>query len=244
LVGGTIAGLVLFAAAALQQWGLVYTTAGKAGFITGLYLPLVPILALFLGRRTERMTWLGVGLAIGGLYLLSVGGGPWTVQPGDALVSACAVILAAHVLIVAHLAPRLEPLKFGLVQFTTVAVASLAVACFVEPLASADLRGGALALLYGGLISVGIAYTLQLVGQREAPPGHAALIMSLESVFAALSGGLVLGERLGSLEMAGAGLMLLGMLMSQLPRLRIPGSAAAATAGAERGHPTDLAHRT
>jgi drug/metabolite transporter (DMT)-like permease len=224
LVGGIVAGLVLFTGATLQQLGLVYTTAGKAGFITGLYLPLVPILGLFLGRSTGGATWLGVGLAVCGLYLLSVSGGPFAIARGDSLVLACAVIWAVHVLIVAHLAPRLEPLKFGLVQFSTVAVASFAVACIAEPVASADLRGGALALLYGGLISVGIAYTLQLVGQRAAPPGHAALILSLESVFAALSGGLVLGERLGPRELVGAGLMLLGMFASQLPRLRRAGA--------------------
>jgi drug/metabolite transporter (DMT)-like permease len=220
IVGGIAAGLVLFAGASLQQMGLVYTTAGKAGFITGLYLPLVPILALFLGRRTGRATWLGVALAVVGLYLLSVSAESFRIERGDALVIACAVIWAVHVLIVAHLAPRLEPLTFGLVQFSTVAVASLAAAWAVEPVASADLRGGALALLYGGLVSVGIAYTLQLVGQREAPPGHAAMILSLEAVFAALTGGLLLGERLGRYELLGAGLMLCGMLISQLPRLR------------------------
>jgi drug/metabolite transporter (DMT)-like permease len=220
LVGGITAGLVLFAGASLQQIGLVYTTAGKAGFITGLYLPLVPILALFLGRRTGCATWLGVALAVIGLYLLSVKAGTFEIERGDALVIACAVVWAVHVLIVAHLAPRLEPLTFGLVQFSTVAVVSLAVACAFEPVARADLRGGALALLYGGLISVGIAYTLQIVGQREAPAGHAALILSLEAVFAALAGGLLLGEQLGPRELAGAGLMLCAMLVSQLPRVR------------------------
>lgn len=235
LVGGITAGLVLFAGASLQQMGLVYTTAGKAGFITGLYLPLVPILALFLGRRTSRATWLGVALAVVGLYLLSVSGTSFEIERGDALVAACAVIWAAHVLIVAHLAPRLEPLTFGLVQFSTVAVASFAAACALEPVASADLRGGALALLYGGLVSVGIAYTLQLVGQREAPPGHAALILSLEAVFAALTGGLLLGERLGPRELTGAGLMLCGMLASQLPRLR--GVAVKPAPAAKATHP-------
>ena len=220
LLGGAVAGLVLFAGVSLQQAGLVYTTAGKAGFITGLYLPLVPILGLLLGRRTGGATWLGVVLAVVGLYLLSIVPGSFEMERGDALVATCAVFWAVHVLVVAHLAPRLEPLKFGLVQFSTVAVASLAAAAAIEPLASADLRNGALALLYGGLVSVGIAYTLQLVGQREAPPGHAALILSLEAVFAALAGGLLLAERLEPRQLAGAALMLCGMLASQLPRLR------------------------
>ena len=220
LLGGVVAGLVLFAGVSLQQAGLVYTTAGKAGFITGLYLPLVPILGLVLGRRTGGATWLGVVLAVIGLYLLSIVPGSFEMERGDALVAACAVIWAVHVLVVAHLAPRLEPLKFGLVQFSTVAVASVAAAAAFEPLAGANLRGGALALLYGGLVSVGIAYTLQLVGQREAPPGHAALILSLEAVFAALTGGLLLDERLAQRQLAGAALMLCGMLVSQLPRLR------------------------
>ncbi len=217
-LGGAVAGVVLFVAASLQQAGLVHTTAGKAGFITGLYVPLVPILGLVVGRRTGGATWVGAALAVVGLYFLSVTG-PMRLNPGDGLVMACAVVWAVHVLLIGRLAPRHDPLRLGVTQFTVVAVASLVAAAFTEPITAAAVWAAGIPILYGGLISVAIAYTLQIVGQRDAPPGHAALLLSLETVFAALTGYCLLGETFGPRESFGAAVMLGGMLVSQIGRL-------------------------
>jgi drug/metabolite transporter (DMT)-like permease len=218
LVGGTAAGLVLLVAADLQQAGLVYTTAGKAGFITGLYAPLVPLLGLLGGQRTRRATWAGVGLAVVGLYFLSVSA-TFELNPGDALILACAAACAVQVLVIAWLAPRLDPLVLGLIQCSIVAGGSLLLAGCAEHVTLAGLRAAAWEIAYGGVCSVSIAFTLQIIGQRHAPPGHAALVMSLEAVFAALAGYLVLHETFGPREMLGAALMLSGTLVSQVRRL-------------------------
>ncbi len=218
IVGGAAAGVLLFGGVSLQQVGLVYTTAGKAGFITGLYMPLVPVFGLAVGQRTGAATWVGVTLAVIGLYLLSVTG-PLTINRGDGYVILCAVVWAVHVLLIAAIAPQADPLRLGVAQFTTVAMVSLVIGVAAERTTAEGVRAAVWAILYGGLISVGIAYTLQLVGQRYAPPGHAALLLSLEAVFAALAGYLLLGERLGPREMVGAAVMLGGMLVSQAGRL-------------------------
>lgn len=217
IASGLVAGLVLFVGASLQQAGLVYTTASKAGFITGLYVPLVPIFGLLVGQRTRATTWAGAGLAVVGLYYLSVTEA-LRVNAGDALVLACAAVWAVHVLLIDRFARWADPLRLAFVQFVLVAVASLLVAAFTERNSTGAVWATLVALLYGGLFSVGIAYTLQVVGQRETPPGHAALVFSLEAVFAAVAGYMLLGERLGAREICGAALMLAGTLLSQLRR--------------------------
>lgn len=217
LLGGMLAGLVLCAGVGLQQAGLVYTTAPKAAFITGFYVPLVPILGLLLGQRTGIATWSGAILSVIGLYFLSVVG-PLKIERGDGLVMISAVVWAIHVLLIGRLAPRTDPLKLGLVQFWVVAIVSLIAAGLTEQITAEGVWAGTWAILYGGLASVGIAYTLQLVGQRHAPPGHAALVLSLEAVFAAIAGYAILQEVLGPRELLGAAVMLGGMLVSQVNR--------------------------
>jgi drug/metabolite transporter (DMT)-like permease len=224
VLGGTVAGFVLFAAVSLQQAGLVHTSAAKAGFITGLYVPLVPILGLLVGQRTNIATWAGAAMAVVGLYFLSITG-PLEVQRGDGLVMICAVVWAVHVVLIGKIAPRMDPVRLGIVQFTVVAVASLLSAFWQETITLEALRAGAWAIAYGGLVSVSIAFTLQLVGQRSSPPAHAALILSLETVFAGLTGYLILNERFGSRELFGAALMFAGMLASQVQRMSGRGSA-------------------
>lgn len=218
LIAGALAGFVLFIAVSLQQIGLVYTTAGKAGFITGLYLPLVPILGLVIGEHTRIATWVGVGLALTGLYFLSVPGN-MEINRGDVYVLACAVVSAVHVLIIGWISPRGDALRLGLVQFAVVAVLSAIVAVMREPITADGLRASTWAIAYGGLGSVAVAFTLQLIGQRDAPSGHAALLMGMETVFAAVAGYLVLSETFGARELLGAALMLTGFLVSQIPRL-------------------------
>jgi drug/metabolite transporter (DMT)-like permease len=217
LVGGGIAGLVLFAGASLQQAGLVHTSAGKAGFITGLYVVMVPLLGLFWKQRPTPGTWLGALLAAVGLYFLSVTE-QFTISFGDLLVLLSACFWAGHVLIIGWLSPKTDSLKLAAVQFAVCSLLSLAVAAGLETMSLAAIWRAAMPILYGGLFSVGIAYTLQVVAQKDAHPAHAAILLSLEGVFAAIGGWLLLGELLSPRSLLGCALMLCGMLLSELSR--------------------------
>ena len=215
-LGGLVAGGILFVGATLQQVGIVSTTAGKAGFITGLYVVFVPILGLLVRQYAAPVTWLGAGLAGVGLYFLSITAG-FEMNPGDALVLACAAVWAVHVLLIGWLAPQIDPLKLAALQFAVVAALSLAAAAWREQF-DAGIWAAAGAIAYAGVLSVGVAYTLQVVGQRAAPAAHAGLLMSFETVVAAISGAVLLNERLGGRELLGCALMLAGILVSQLRR--------------------------
>ena len=215
LYGGVLAGSALFLGASLQQVGLVYTTAGKAGFITGLYVVIVPILGLCWRQRPDAGTWIGAVMAAVGLYLLSVTA-QFTIAFGDLLELAGAFFWACHLLILGWLSPRLPVIRLACLQYAWCAVLSLAVALVFETVALDAIRAAAMPILYGGLGSVGIAYTLQVVAQKDAPPAHAAILLSLEAVFAALGGWLILGEVLSPRGMVGCAFMLAAMLISQL----------------------------
>ena len=219
LAGGVLAGLILFLAANLQQLGMVETGAGKAGFITGLYVVLVPVSGLLWGQRAGRAHWAGVALALAGLYLLSVTG-RFTIARGDLLVLLSAVCWTAHVQVLGWLSPRVDPLRLSALQFAVCSLASLAVAFAAETVEPAGIRQALVPILYGGIGSVGVAYTLQVVAQRTAHPAHAAILLSTESVFAVLGGALILAERLSARGLLGCALMLAGMLLSQLPLIR------------------------
>ena len=210
-----LAGLFLFAGSSLQQVGIVYTTAGKAGFITGLYVILVPILGLALGQQSGRTTWLGALVATTGLYLLSVEP-PFSIAYGDALVLIGALFWAGHVLIIGRFAQQIDWAALAFLQFLTCSLLSFGVALAVEPVAWQPLVDAAWPVFYGGVLSVGVAYTLQVVAQRQAPASHAAIILSLETVFAALGGWWLLSEAMSLRGLAGCGLMFGGMLVSQL----------------------------
>ena len=210
-------GLILTGGATLQQIGVLYTTAGKAGFITGLYVVFTPLLGLLIGQRTGRLTWLGAILAAGGLYLLSARG-PLSIAPGDGLVLLGAVFWAAHVLAVSRFVHRVAPLRLAVTQFTVCGVLSLLGAFVWETPRLAGLLAAAVPILYAGLMSVAVAYTLQVLAQRRAHPADAAIILSFESVFAALGGGLLLGEVLSPRDLSGCALMLCGVLLAQVRR--------------------------
>ncbi len=217
-----LAGGLLFVAATLQQVGLLYTTAAKAGFITGLYIVLVPLIGLLLGQGCHRNTWLGAGVALAGLYLLSLNG---ALRPslGDSLQLAGALFWALHILVIHHYSTRMDPLRLACGQFVICALLSLGVSGLIETPTLTAVLAGWRPILYAGLVSVGVAYTLQVVGQRQAHPTHAAIILSLESVFAALGGLWLLGEELSMRAWSGCALMLAGMLLSQLrPSLPAP----------------------
>jgi drug/metabolite transporter (DMT)-like permease len=215
---GLLAGCVLFAGAALQQVGIVHTTAGKAGFITGLYVVMVPLFGLALGQRAGAGTWIGAVAAAAGLYLLSVNE-DFSIAYGDILELVGAVFWAGHVLLIGKLSPGMDgtdAVKLASAQFVVCAVLSLIAGVATEPITLAGIGGAAVPILYGGLMSVGVAYTLQVVAQRDADPAHAAIILSLEAVFAAVTGYFMLDEVLSLRALTGCGLMLGGMLLSQL----------------------------
>lgn len=220
LLGGLLLGLALTAGINLQQVGLLFTSVTNSGFITGLYVIIVPLLGLLLGQRAGLGIWLGASLAVLGMALLSLGA-DFQVAPGDWLQLAGALVWGVHVLLVGALAGRHDPLRIAFLQFLTCALLSLLLAVVFEEIDSdAILRAGP-AILYGGLISVGIGYTLQVVAQKHAIASHAAIILSLEAVFAAIAGALVLGEALAPRGYLGCALMLAGMLVAQLwPRRR------------------------
>lgn len=215
VLGGGFAGLSLFIGASLQQVGLVYTTAGNAGFITGLYVVIVPILGLIWKQRPSAGTWAGAILAAMGLYFLSITG-DFTIAFGDLLELIGAFFWAVHVLILGWLSPRIDSLKLAFTQFTTCSVLSLITAIVFEMISLQGIFQAAIPILYGGVLSVGVAYTLQVVAQKNAHPAHAAILLSLEAVFAAFGGWVLLGETLTMRGVFGCSLMLSGMILSQL----------------------------
>jgi drug/metabolite transporter (DMT)-like permease len=212
---GVLTGLVLFVGASLQQIGLVGTSAGKAGFITGLYVILVPLLGLFWGKKTHPAHWFGAVLAVAGLYLLSVREN-FSVSGYDLVVLAGAFIWAVHVHLISRFSNRVGPLRLSVIQFAVCGLLSLAAAFLFETPALENVIDGRWPILYGAFLSVGLAYTLQVVAQRTADPSHAVVILSMEGAFAALGGWLVLEEILLVRDLVGSGLILIGVLTSQL----------------------------
>ena len=219
LLGGLAAGAVLFLGASLQQIGIVYTTAGKSGFITGLYVILVPIMGLAWGQKAGWHRWLGAVLAVAGLYLLSVTG-VTRISRGDLLVLASAFFWAAHVHVIGWFAPKVDVIALACLQFAVCSILSLAAAIFTETIGLDAVGKAVWPILYGGLLSVGVAYTLQVVAQQKAHPAHTAIILSTEGVFAVLSGWLIIGETLGLRGLIGCALMLAGMIVSQTGTIR------------------------
>ena len=216
LMGPMLAiGLLLFAGASLQQVGLLGTTAGKAGFITGLYVILVPLMALTWGRKTHAAHWIGAVLAVVGLYLLSVKSG-FSISPYDLIVLVGAFVWAGHVHMIDRYADTVGPVRLAIAQFAITGMLSAGVALLFETVTFSAIVAGIGPILFGAFLSVGLAYTLQIVAQRTADPAHAAIILSLEGAFAALGGWLVLHEVLTARDLLGCGLMLAGTLVSQM----------------------------
>jgi len=212
---GLISGIILFTAASLQQVGIVYTSAGNAGFITGLYVVFVPIIGLLIGRKTGAGIWLGVGFAACGMYLLSITS-DIAVSKGNFLVLISSVFWAIHVLSIDRFTKVTDPVKLASIQFLVCSLLSLIIAVSTEIILLRSILAGLLPILYGGLISVGIGFTLQIIAQKKAHPTHASIILSLEAVFAFIGGVIILQETLSGKRLAGCMLMLVGMLISQL----------------------------
>lgn len=217
LPAGIIAGSILFFGASLQQIGLVNTSAGKAAFITGLYIVLVPIFGMFLKHKTGMNSWVGAFAAVIGLYLLSVNES-FIVEKYDIYEIIGAFFWTAHILVIDNFTKKVDALKLSFVQFLTCSVLSLIIGFAFESNSIQGLYQASIPILYGGICSVGIAYTLQVFGQKFAKPSHAAIILSMESVFASLGGFIFLNENLGVRGYIGCIFMLTGMLISQIKK--------------------------
>ena len=215
------AGLFLFLGSLLQQAGIgdESTGPGKAGFITGLYVVIVPLLGLGLGHRTNAQMWAGVALATVGLWLLSFnpGNAQWAIRRGDLLVFFGAFFWAGHVLVIDRFTNRVSSLHLAIGQVTVCAGVSWGVAAFSEPLKLAKFQAAFMPALYLGVMSIAIAFTLQIIGQRKAHPTHASIIFAMEAVVGVFAGWLILHEKLTERELTGCVLMFCGMVLSQLP---------------------------
>ncbi len=213
--GGIFAGVLLFCGASLQQIGIVYTTAGNAGFITGFYVVLVPVFGILFSHKTAVNVWIGAALALFGIYFLSVTG-KFTLSKGDVLVFLSAFVWAFHVLVIGKYAPIANVIIIAVVQFFVCGLLSVLFAAYAEPFAIEGFREAAIPILYGGVLSVALAFTLQVVVQKHVHPSLVAIILSTEAIFAALGGWIILHETLTMRGIFGCILMLCGMVVAQI----------------------------
>ena len=216
IVGGCLSGFMLWAACAAQQIGIAHTTASKAGFITALYVVIVPLLSIFIRKRPSVQIWACVALALIGLYLLCMKTASFRLEYGDAWELACAFFFAVEILLVSYYCSRVDPVRLSFVQFLVVAILSTILMFLIEHPTVDGLRLALPSILYAGIFSSGIAFTLQIIGQVGVNATVASLVMSLESVFSALSGWLILHERMSPRELSGAALMFLAVALSQI----------------------------
>ena len=214
---GLLCGVMLFAASSLQQMGLVTTTAGKAGFITALYVVLVPVAAWLLFRKNPgRIIWLGVAMAVVALYFLCIPAEGFTLQGGDLLEFGCAICYTVQILCVDHYAPKVSGVRLARDEFLITGVLSLLIALFTETMTWEGIREALIPLLYSGIMSSAVGFTLQIIGQRDTDPTVASLLMCLESVFAVLTGAIVLGEKMTVRETVGCVMMFSAVILAQL----------------------------
>lgn len=215
IVSGVLVGTAAYASSTFQQIGIIYTTAGKAGFITGLYMILIPIMGIFLGHRIGKKSWIGIVLAVIGLYFLSINE-YFSIGYGDLLEVICALFSSIHILTIDHYSKRVDPLKLSFVQFVTCSILSFISALIFEQITMHSILKALIPILYGGFLSVGVAYTLQVVAQKNAKPSHAGVILSMESVFGAIGGALILGESMSERGYVGCILIIIGIILSQI----------------------------
>lgn len=219
LIGGCSCGAVLWAASLLQQMGIQYTTVGKAGFLTAMYIILVPILGIFLHKKIGAKVWVGAGIAITGMYLLCMTGG-LSVSMGDGLLLISALLFSVHIMVIDHFSPKADGVKLSCIQFFVSGSICMVIAFLTEAPKFAAIVSGAVPVLYAGILSCGVAYTLQVVGQKHVEPTVASLILSLESVVSVLAGWVILGQKLSSRELLGCALVFTAVILVQLPERR------------------------
>ena len=216
LAGGLCCGVLLFAASSFQQIGIQYTTVGKAGFITAMYIIIVPVLGIFVHKKVGLKVWIGVAFAVCGLYLLCMTDG-FQLEKGDALVLVCAVIFSLHILVIDYFSPKVDGVRMSCIQFWICGILSIILCLVFE---TPDIRSVLAAwkpICYGGFMSCGVAYTLQIVGQKGMNPTVASLILSLESVVSVIAGFLILHQTMSRRELLGCCLMVVAIVLAQLP---------------------------
>lgn len=217
LAGGLSCGVMLCIASNFQQFGISFTTVGKAGFITALYIILVPLLGLFMKKKVGLKIWMGVVLSTIGLYLLCMTSERFSLAKGDFLVLICAGFFSLHILLIDHFSPKCDGVRMSCLQFLVCGILSMAAAFLFESPNLQAIFAGWLPILYAGVLSCGVAYTLQIVGQKNMDPTVASLILSLESVFSVLAGWLILNQTLSARELLGCVLMFGAIILAQLP---------------------------
>lgn len=216
IIGGICCGIALCVASSLQQFGIFYTTVGKAGFITALYIVIVPLLGLFLKKKAGLHIWLSVIIAAIGMYLLCITEG-FSIGKGDFLVLLCAVVFSFHILIIDYVSPKADGVLISCVQFFTAGLLGTILTVCYERATISSLLAAWAPILYAGVCSSGIGYTLQIVAQKDVEPTVASLLMSMESVFSMLAGWVLLGETLSGRELAGCLLVFAAIILAQLP---------------------------
>lgn len=225
IIGGICCGIALLVASSLQQIGIFYTTAGKAGFITALYVVLVPICGLFLGKKVRPIVWLCVAASAVGLYLLCMpaGGGFGHINKGDLLIMICALCFTGHILVIDHFSPKVDGVRLSCIQFFVAGILSIILMFPLDPALGFELPtlgtiiDSMIPILYAGVLSCGVAYTLQIVAQADTDPTIASMILCLESVFAVIAGMIILGESMSFREITGCVIMFAAIVVSQLP---------------------------
>lgn len=217
LWGGLACGILMCVASNFQQFGIKYTTVGKAGFITACYIVLVPILGLFLKKKCSPFIWLAVAMSVAGLYLLCITDG-FSIGKGDILVLICAVLFSFHILVIDYYSPKVDGVKLSCIQFLVCGILSgIPALIFEKPEMCAVLTAWQ-PILYAGVMSCGVAYTLQIIGQKNMNPTVASLILSLESCISVLAGWVILGQQLSAREIAGCVIMFAAIILAQLPQ--------------------------
>ncbi|HJB96899.1 MAG TPA: DMT family transporter [Candidatus Mediterraneibacter intestinigallinarum] len=216
-IGGICCGIALAAASSLQQIGLIYTSAGKAGFITAMYILIVPVMGIFIGKKAGMKTWIGVALAVAGMYFLCITDG-FHMARGDFLVFLCAVIFSVHILLIDYFSPKTDGVALSCIQFFVCGILCAVPMLISERPKIAEIAGAWMPLAYAGVLSCGVGYTLQIVAQKNTDPTVASLILSLESVFSVLTGWVILGEKLSGRELFGCVLVFIAVILAQLPK--------------------------
>lgn len=217
ILGGICCGVMLCIASNFQQFGISFTTVGKAGFITAMYILIVPIFGLFMKKKVGAKVWIGVVLATIGLYMLCMTSESFSLSKGDFLVLICALFFSLHILIIDYFSPKVDGVRMSCIQFFVCGVISTAIAFVTESPSLHSILSGWLPILYAGVLSCGVAYTLQIVGQKNMDPTVASLILSFESVFSVLAGWVILNQTLSGREILGCILMFLAIILAQLP---------------------------
>ncbi len=214
--GGILCGVMLCVASCLQQGGIAYTSVGNAGFITAMYILLVPLLGMFFGKKVGSRLWICIGMAIVALYLLSIKDG-FHMSKGDLLMLACALAFSVHILLVDHFSPKVDGVQLACIQFFAAGLLPLPLMLFFERPTAANIAAAWLPIAYAGVLSSGIGYTFQILGQKYTKPSVASLLMSLESVFAVLAAALILHQVPTLRETLGCVLMFAAIILAQLP---------------------------